>query len=295
MTDKDYDLEAPGGKLRLYVDAALAAGSAIEASAPQAHYLLHVMRAREGDAVRLFNGRDGEWRARIAKAAKRSCSLICEARIAEQKQGPDLWLAFAPVKKTPADYLAQKATELGVRMLQPVITHRTIVRRVNLDRLRANAIEAAEQSGRLSVPEVRADIELDALLKSWPKERQLLFCDESGEAPAIAEALQSKFPPLKREGRIAARDPGRDQERLSTSDPHPSRLRGSASPFQREESSSQWGILTGPEGGFDDEERAAIRAQPFAVPVTLGPRIMRADTAALAALAVWQALCGDWH
>ena len=250
--NKDYDLIAPGGKLRLYVEVALAAGAGVEPSPPQAHYLLHVMRAREGGAVRLFNGRDGEWRARITKVSKRSCTLTCEARIAEQAQVPDLWLAFAPIKKTPADYVAQKATELGVRVLRPVITHRTIARRVNLERLRANAIEAAEQSGRLSVPEVCAAVELDALLKSWPKDRQLLFCDEAGDAPAIAGALAKA-------------------------------------------KKGAWGVLTGPEGGFDDEERALIRAQSFVVPVTLGPRIMRADTAALAALSVWQALCGDWR
>ena len=252
MTDEHYDLTAPGGKLRLYIDAPLAAGAVVQPSAPQAHYLLHVMRAREGDAVRLFNGRDGEWRAKLQQVSRRSCSLKCEARIAAQSEPPVLWLAFAPIKKTPADYVAQKATELGVRVLQPVITHRTIARRVNVDRLRANAIEAAEQSGRVSVPETRAAVELDALLKSWPKDRQLLFCDEGGDAPAIADALAKA-------------------------------------------KKGAWGVLTGPEGGFDDDERALIRAQAFVVPVTLGPRIMRADTAALAALAVWQALCGDWR
>jgi 16S rRNA (uracil1498-N3)-methyltransferase len=282
MTDEHYDLTVPGGKLRLYIDAPLAAGAVVEPSAPQAHYLLHVMRAREGDAVRLFNGRDGEWRAKLQQVSRRSCSLKCEVRIAAQSEPPDLWLAFAPIKKTPADYVAQKATELGVRVLQPVITHRTIARRVNVDRLRANAIEAAEQSGRVSVPEVRAAIELDALLKSWPKDRQLLFCDEGGDAPAIADALQSVSPSPERGGLGRGR-----------SDPHPRAARAT-SPFQGEESFSQWGVLTGPEGGFDDDERALIRAQAFVVPVTLGPRIMRADTAALAALAVWQALCGDW-
>ncbi len=249
---EDYDLKAPGGKLRLFVEAPLAAGAAVEPTQAQAHYLLHVMRARVGDAVRLFNGSDGEWRAKITQVSRRACVLQCEARIAAQAEVPDLWLAFAPVKKTPADYVAQKATELGVRVLQPVMTHRTIVARVNLERLRANAIEAAEQSGRLSVPEVREATELDALLKSWPKERQLLFCDEGGDAPAVADALAGQ-------------------------------ARGA------------WGVLTGPEGGFDDEERAFIRAHAFVTPVRLGPRILRADTAALAALAVWQALCGDWR
>jgi 16S rRNA (uracil1498-N3)-methyltransferase len=210
------------------------------------------MRARENAAVRLFNGRDGEWRARVQDISRRACTLRCEARVAPQKDVPDLWLAFAPIKKTPADYVAQKATELGVGVLQPVITHRTIARRVNLERLRANAVEAAEQSGRVSVPEVHEACDLDTLLKSWPKERQLLFCDEGGEAPPIASVLEKA-------------------------------------------KHGAWGVLTGPEGGFDDEERAGIRAHGFVVPVTLGPRIMRADTAALAALSVWQALCGDWQ
>lgn len=210
------------------------------------------MRAREGDRVLLFNGVDGEWRARIAEVTRKTCSLLCEAQTEPQAEVPDLWLAFAPIKKTPADYVAQKATELGSRVLQPVITRRTVARRVNLERLRANAIEAAEQSGRLSVPEVRAPLSLEALLKSWPDRRLLLFCDEGGDAEPIAEALE--------------------------------KTRGHAA----------WGVLTGPEGGFDPDERARIRACPFVVPVTLGPRIMRADTAALAALAVWQAIAGDW-
>jgi 16S rRNA (uracil1498-N3)-methyltransferase len=202
--------------------------------------------------VLLFNGRDGEWRAHLAEVTRRDCALVCEEQMQAQSEVPDLWLAFAPIKRTPADYVAQKATELGARVLQPVITRRTIARRVNLDRLRANAVEAAEQSGRLSVPEVREPLELEQLLKSWPSERQLLFCDERGEAPAIADALQ--------EGRGGA-----------------------------------WGVLTGPEGGFDPQEHALLRACSFVLPVTLGPRIMRADTAVLAALAVWQSLCGDWR
>ncbi len=250
--DKHYDLKAPGGKLRLFTEQALGPASAIEPTPAQSHYLLHVMRARAGDAVRLFNGRDGEWRAKLEQVSRRDCMLRCETRLAAQTEVPDLWIAFAPIKKTPAYYVAQKATELGVRVLQPVMTHRTIVGRVNLERLRANAIEAAEQSGRLSVPEVRAGVELAALLKHWPKERQLLFCDEGGDAPPIASALEKA-------------------------------KRGS------------WGVLTGPEGGFDDEERASIRAHAFVVPVSLGPRIMRADTAALAALAIWQSFCGDWR
>ena len=256
--DKDRDspntdLADESGKVRLFVEAPLAAGAKLAPSEAQAHYLLHVMRSRVGDRVLLFNGIDGQWRARIADVTRRSCTLLCETQSEAQAEVPDLWLGFAPIKKIPADYLAQKATELGARLLQPVITKRTVARRVNLDRMRANAIEAAEQSGRLSVPEIREPMALDALLRSWPSARRLLFCDEGGDAVPIAKALD-----------VAGRQ-------------------------------AQWGVLTGPEGGFDREERESIRQCSFVLPVTLGPRIMRADTAALAALSVWQAICGDWR
>jgi 16S rRNA (uracil1498-N3)-methyltransferase len=246
------ELKEPGGKLRLHVDAALGSGLAVTPDPAQAHYLLRVMRAGEGDTVRLFNGRDGEWRARLTGTGKRGVTLACETQLLPQAEVPDIWLAFAPIKRTPADFVTQKATELGVRALQPVITRRTVARRVNSERMRANAVEAAEQSGRLSVPDVRAPKDLAALLREWPHERTLVFCDEGGDAPPIAQALTAA------------------------------------------NNAWSWGVLTGPEGGFDPEERAAIRKQPFVLPVTLGPRIMRADTAALAALAVWQAVRGDW-
>jgi len=252
QTLMNEQLSEPGGKVRLYVEARLSEGARVEATQGQAHYLLHVMRARAGDRVSLFNGRDGEWLAQIAEVTKRRCAFVCEGQTRAQEGAPDLWLCFAPIKKTPADYVAQKATELGVSVLQPVMTLRTIVSRVNLERLRANAIEAAEQSDRLTVPKAREPVPLEKLLATWAPERHLLFCDEAGEAPPVAEAL-----------RAAA--------------------------------SGAWAVLTGPEGGFDPAERIAIRARPFAVPVSLGPRTLRADTAALAALAVWQALRGDWR
>jgi 16S rRNA (uracil1498-N3)-methyltransferase len=245
------DLIEPGGKVRLFVEQALGQSFRVEPSPQQVHYLLHVMRAKNGDRVSLFNGRDGEWIATIADVSRRACVLVCERRTAEQSDTPDVWLCFAPIKKTPGDYVAQKATELGVRALQPVFTRRTIVRRVNSERLRANAIEAAEQSGRLTVPDVHEPKDLDALLSVWPKERRILFCDEAGDAPPIHSGL------------TAAPD-------------------------------GPWAVLTGPEGGFDDAERTRIRALPNTVSVTLGSRILRADTAALAALAVWQSLKGDW-
>jgi 16S rRNA (uracil1498-N3)-methyltransferase len=244
-------LTEPGGKVRLYVESALGEGVRVAPDDGQAHYLLHVMRAKAGDRVSLFNGRDGEWLARIAEASKRGCILECERLIAKQTSVPDLWLVFVPIKKTPADYLTQKATELGVCALQPVITRRTVVTRVNLERMRANAVEAAEQSGRLDVPDIREPLAFEKLLAAWPGGRRLLFCDEAGEAPPIAKAL-----------RVAPDSP--------------------------------WAVFTGPEGGFDPAERAALRALPFVTPVSLGARILRADTAALAALSVWQAIRGDW-
>jgi 16S rRNA (uracil1498-N3)-methyltransferase len=232
----------------MFVDAELADAARLPLPFAQSHYLLHVMRARIGDRVSLFNGRDGEWLARIAETTRRECTLACERRIAEQDEDDDLWLVFAPVKKTPADYLTQKATELGVSILQPVITRRTIVHRVNTERMRANAIEAAEQSGRTTVPEIREPIELPKLLAIWPQERRLLFCDETG-GPPIGDALADR-------------------------------------------SASPWAVIIGPEGGFDNAEREMIRAVTATVPVSLGKRILRADTAALAALAIWQSQCG---
>lgn len=247
-------VEEPGGRVRLFVEAALALGVKVALNDAQAHYLIRVMRAGIGDRLLLFNGKDGEWRAEIVEAKKRGATVVCEAQTEPQSDVPDLWLVFAPIKKTPADYVAQKATELGVRVLQPVLTRRTIARRVNTDRLRANAIEAAEQSGRVTVPEIREPVVLEALLRSWPKVRRIIFCDEGGDAAPIADALAG--------------------------------VRGEDLP---------WAVLTGPEGGFDPDERALLRSNAFVVPVALGPRIMRADTASLAALALFQAFVGDWR
>jgi 16S rRNA (uracil1498-N3)-methyltransferase len=238
--------------VRLFVDDELREGSAVALSDDQSHYLLRVMRGRVGDGLRLFNGRDGEWFAAIAEAGKKRASIVCARQTLPQVEVPDLWLVFAPIKRTPADYVSQKATELGVRVLQPVMTHRTIVTRVNSERMRANAVEAAEQSGRVSVPEVREPLALDKMLAAWPRERTLIYCDEGGDAKPIGDALAQAAP----------------------------------APFA---------ILAGPEGGFEQGEREMLRAQSFVTPVTLGKRILRADTAALAALAVWQSVKGDWR
>jgi len=248
MTD---DVTEAGGKTRLYVTADLGAGVAVALDEGQSHYLLHVLRAHAGNRVLLFNGRHGEWQAELAMAGKRGVTAKCLKQTELQAEVPDIWLVFAPVKKTPSDYLVQKAAELGASVLLPVFTRRTIVSRVNQERMAANAIEAAEQSGRLSVPDIREAASLDKLLASWPKERRLFFCDEGGDAKPLADAV-----------------------------------RGVSGPAA---------ILTGPEGGFDPAERDMLRALPFVTPVTLGPRILRADTAALAALAIWQSVSGDWR
>lgn len=239
-------------KTRLYVAADLAAGLTLGLEPAQAHYLRNVLRLATGDGVALFNGRHGEWQGRIDGIGKGWCSVRLEVQSRPQEADPDLWLVFAPVKRARIDFLVEKATELGAGALLPVFTRFTQVERVNLDRLRANAIEAAEQSERVTVPTLAEPQSLDALLARWPDNRRLLLCDESGAAPPIAAAL----------------------------------LEAGAGP---------WAVLVGPEGGFAETELDALRKLPFVSPVGLGPRVLRADTAALAALAVVQAMAGDWR
>lgn len=241
---------------RLFVDADLLAGAEAPLAGAQVHYLRHVMRRPDGARLLVFNGRDGEWRATFEGRGRKAGVARLEARTREQMPESDLWLCFAPVKRARIDYIAEKATELGAAVLQPVLTRHTIVERVNVERLRANAVEAAEQTERLSVPDVRAPVELTRLLADWPAGRRLMMCDETGGGPPIAEAL-------------AGLDPGAR--------------------------SAPWAIVVGPEGGFAEAELAAIRRMKDVTAVGLGPRILRADTAALAALACWQALVGDWR
>jgi 16S rRNA (uracil1498-N3)-methyltransferase len=241
---------------RLFTEADLSAGADMELTEAQAHYLRHVMRRPEGAPLLLFNGRHGEWSAELALRGKKAASARVTALTRPQAVEPDIWLCFAPIKRARIDYIAEKATELGVAVLQPVLTQHTAVERVNVERLRANAVEAAEQTERLSVPEVRPPVDLMRLLSQWPANRRLLMCDETGGGPPIAEAL-------------AALD---DAARAAP-----------------------WGIVIGPEGGFSSAELTAVRRMKDVTAVGLGPRILRADTAALAALACWQALVGDWR
>ena len=241
---------------RLFVEVGLATGQEVPLDEAQAHYLRNVMRRPDGAPLLLFNGRDGEWRASLSARGKKGAAATVAERTRPQEPEPDVWLCFAPVKRARIDYIAEKATELGVAVLQPVVTHHTAVERVNVGRLRANAIEAAEQTERLTVPEVRDSIDLGRLIDAWPSGRRLLMCDETGGGPPIAEAL-------------AALD---DESRRSP-----------------------WAIVIGPEGGFAEAELEALRRIKNVTSVGLGPRILRADTAALAALACWQALLGDWR
>lgn len=241
---------------RLFVEADLVAGGEAPLDDAQVHYLRNVMRRPDGAPLLLFNGRDGEWNATLSARGKKSAVAELGERTREQAPEPDVWLCFAPVKRARIDYIAEKATELGVSVLQPVLTRHTAVERVNVDRLRANAVEAAEQTERLTVPEVREPIDLGKLLDGWPAERRLLMCDETGGGPPIAEALSQ----LDETARTAP-----------------------------------WAIVIGPEGGFADVELQALRRIKDVTSVGLGPRILRADTAALAALACWQALLGDWR
>ena len=237
---------------RLYVDQALAPGAEIEIGQDQTNYLINVLRLAAGAEIRLFNGSDGEWLCRITTIAKRRCTLSVSSLMRAQQAGPDIDYFFAPLKRARLDYMVQKAVELGVASLTPVITHRTIVDRVNLERMRANAIEAAEQCGILRLPAVAEPVKFAHLLADWPETRALVVCDEAAPVTSAISALQ----PLQGQG---------------------------------------CGLLVGPEGGFSPDERAQLLRHPAAVAISLGPRIMRADTAAVAALAVLNAAIGDWR
>lgn len=247
---------------RLYVDAPLKEGDAAPLDEGQTHYLKNVMRRGEGDALSVFNERDGEYAGVIERLAKKAGAARLGARLREGEVAPDLWLLFAPVKRDAVDMIVQKATELGAAELRPVLTERVNAARVKEERLAAIAREAAEQSGRLTVPRVAPLEKLTGLLENWPAERRLVYCDEAGDETDKEWG-----------GRAGRAAPMLD--------------------VLKEEKAGPWAILIGPEGGFSPEERAYLRALDFVTPVTLGPRILRADTAAIAALALWQAALGD--
>jgi 16S rRNA (uracil1498-N3)-methyltransferase len=241
-----------GGRIRLFVTGDLGPGGEVALSADQAHYLFAVMRQERGARIAIFNGRDGEWLAEVVEVGRRSGRLAVREPGQPQRRPPDLWLLFAPIKKARTDFIVEKATELGAARIQPVFTRLTNAERLRADRLRAHAVEAAEQCGETYVPELADPVKLGALLDGWDPARRLMFCDETRAAlPASAT--------------LAAAGAG------------------------------PWAVLIGPEGGFAPEESRRLNALPYVVPVTLGPRILRADTAAVAALTLWQSILGDWR
>lgn len=245
-------------KIRLHLDRPFGEGQPLTLGEAQAHYLFGVMRLAAGARVLVFNGRDGEWLAEVEEAGKRKGLLRCIERVRDQEAPPDLWLLFAPLKKARTDFVVEKAVELGAARILPVQTEFTNAERVRQDRLQAHATEAAEQCGATWVPEVAELERLDRVLAGWPEGRRLYYCDEgeAGSSASLAPLLE----------------PAREASGLSAE-----------------------AILVGPEGGFSETERARLRALPFVTVLPLGPRILRAETAAVAALALWQAARGDWR
>ena len=237
-------------RIRLFIDHPLAPRQPVPLEPAQAHYLSGVMRLKPGDEIAVFNGRDGEFRAHIAQAGKRGGTLDLLDQTAPQRDPPDLWLLFAPIKKARTDFIVEKATELGAALIQPIQTDFTNSERIRQDRLQAHAVEAAEQCGGTFVPAVQDLQPLSRLLDGWDSERRILWADEAMVGPAETLAVLPAGP---------------------------------------------WAILIGPEGGFSDAERARLGALPFVSRVSLGPRILRADTAAVAAITLWQAALGDWR
>jgi 16S rRNA (uracil1498-N3)-methyltransferase len=237
---------------RLFVEADLASGTAVAIEEAQANYLLNVLRLKAGAGLLVFNGRDGEWRAEISDVRKRSCTLTLHEQTRPQTSGPDIQYLFAPLKHARLDYMVQKAVELGVARLSPVMTRRTVPDRVNIERMCANAVEAAEQCGVLRIPQVDAPMPLERSLANWDETRTLVFCDEDAPVADPFAALSR----LRRGAPVA--------------------------------------VLIGPEGGFTQEERQLVRGRPFVLVISMGPRIMRADTAAVAALTLINAAAGDW-
>ncbi|WP_333898326.1 16S rRNA (uracil(1498)-N(3))-methyltransferase [Agrobacterium pusense] len=237
---------------RLYIEASLAEGIALEATAEQFNYLANVLRMTDGAEILLFNGRDGEWRAKLAFPSRKKIVLVPLEQTRPQPNPADLHYLFAPLKVGRMDYLVQKAVEMGAGMLQPVMTQHVQGKIHNTEKLRANAIEAAEQCGILSLPEVAEPVKLKDILDTWPHDRRIIYCDEGDTGQNPLPILQAV-----KERKIA--------------------------------------LLVGPEGGFSEEERELLRSLDFVTPIPLGPRILRADTAAVAALAVIQATVGDWN
>jgi len=236
---------------RLYVDEDLHTGAKFELAQPQAHYLAKVMRMKAGANIRVFNGNDGEWLAKINEIGKRDAEISVVQQLRPAASAPDVWVLFAPVKKSRNDFIVEKATELGASRILPIMTKRTTMRHIKADRMRLQTIEAAEQTERMDIPKIEELSKLSDLLDEWDESRSLIFADEAGGGQRAIEAMKSVKAPCA--------------------------------------------ILIGPEGGFDAAEREQLLALDYVIPISLGPRILRSDTAVAATLALWQAVNGDWN
>ncbi|WP_137156861.1 16S rRNA (uracil(1498)-N(3))-methyltransferase [Rhizobium sp. FKL33] len=237
---------------RLFLDAPISANTAIAANDEQVNYLANVLRLQDGAEILVFNGRDGEWKAQLAFPSRKKIQIIPVDITRPQPEQPDLHYLFAPLKVGRLDYLIQKSVEMGAGVIQPVMTQHVQGKITSLDRLKANAIEAAEQCGILAIPEVREPVKLTTLLETWPRDRRIIYCDEGADTNNPMSALQAI-------------------------------------------TDKKLALLIGPEGGFSEEEQRNLRGLDFVTPIPLGPRILRADTAAVAAFAVIQAVIGDWR
>ncbi|MCV3766846.1 16S rRNA (uracil(1498)-N(3))-methyltransferase [Rhizobium sp. TRM95796] len=237
---------------RLFLDAPISADSPIPANDEQVNYLANVLRLQDGAEILIFNGRDGEWKAQLTFPNRKKIQIVPVEVTRPQPEQPDLHYLFAPLKVGRLDYLIQKSVEMGAGVIQPVMTQHVQGKITSLDRLRANAVEAAEQCGILAIPEVREPVRLTALIETWPRDRRIIYCDEGADTNNPMSALRA----------IA-------EKKLA--------------------------LLIGPEGGFSEEEQRLLRSLDFVTPIPLGPRILRADTAAVAAFAVIQAMIGDWR
>jgi len=244
---------------RLYVDSPLVSGGVIILSDSQHHYLRNVMRLSSNANMLVFNGQDGEWKVELTHCDKKTSQALVLEQTRTQPYQPDIWLCYAPIKNSHSEYMIEKSTELGVSRFQPILTQHTIVNRIKPEKIRAHSIDAAQQCGRLSLPEIGPLLpSLDKALQDWPESRRILLCDETGQGTPIAQALSSYT-------------------------------------AQHQDSSEPWAIFIGPEGGFSHSELALLYKLPYVTSVSMGPRVMRADTAAIAALTCWQSHLGDWY
>ncbi|MDZ4364911.1 16S rRNA (uracil(1498)-N(3))-methyltransferase [Brevundimonas sp.] len=278
--------------IRLHLPQPLSAGAALAPTLDQSRYLTQVMRLKLGDALVVFNGQDGEWRCDLTDILKKGVVLTAQEQVRPQAMGPDVQLLMAVVKKSAMEFAVEKATELGVRHIRPILTARTQGHHLRLDRLDAIAIESAEQTGRMDLPAIDDPVRLADVLDGWDPGRRLMFCDETGGGAPVLTALSHS--PSPSWGGTASHEASQGGAAPDIPTPIAAAI---APPHEGEgeRPAGPWAILIGPEGGFSPQERDRLRALPYATAVSLGPRVLRADTAAIAALTLWQTAVGDWE